>query len=138
MSKKTSRAARTQQSVKVQEAKRDASARPLVATNGANAVNSFSISASDLADSSAKPVATPEKREPSSVSVTANNIVRPNPVRPAVNSVPRRFVNPQPRQTNIITREEEVKFIRADLYTVLVLAVLMVIVLIVLTIIIGH
>ena len=75
--------------------------------------------------------------------------VKPAPVAPVVSAprpvsattstvLPRRFLNAQPRPTQVISREEEYRYIRADLVTVFILAVLMVIALVVLTLLIGR
>lgn len=143
MSKKTSRTARTQQNSRLQEVKREVSARPIIPTNGvvksgsaavASEPLKMSISASDMADAVAvKPVENVQKREP------IQSVVAPRPVGTAKTAIPpRRFLNAQPRQNAPISREEEYRFIRADLVTVFVLAVLMIVVLVVLTFILGH
>ncbi len=148
MAKKTSRAERVQQNNRTQDTKREISARPIVGSNvitGANmgsgrtAVASepfkMSISANDMADVSVStPVEAPVKPAPVAPVVPA-----PRPVSATNNTVlPRRFLNAQPRQTQVISREEEYRYIRADLVTVFILAVLMVIALVVLTLLIGR
>ena len=141
MPKKTSRAARVQQNSRLQEVKREMSARPMMPTNsttksGGTAVAStplrVDVSAHDLADAPARPT-------PAQVPEKLETVVAPAPrVTPATTVVPRRFLNAQPKQNAAHSREEEYRFIKADLVTVLVLAILMIVALIVLTIIIGR
>ena len=142
MAKKTSRAERVQQSNRTQDTKREISARPIVGSNtnnGRTAVASeplrMSISARDMADI---PVATSADAPVKSAPVVPV-VPAPRPVSAANSTVlPRRFLNAQPRQTQVISREEEYRYIRADLVTVFILAVLMVIALVVLTLLIGR
>ena len=149
MPKKTSRAARVQQSSRLQEVKREGSARPIVSTgaatnNGRTAVAPqpfrMSISANDLTD---RPETETLPAAPASVATARpeaplNPTSRPLSATPGTALPPRRFLNAQPRQNPAITREEEYRYIRADLVTVLVLAILMIVALIVLTFVLGR
>jgi hypothetical protein len=135
MAKKPSRAARVEQSGRLQEAKRDASARPIVANSGRVAAQPVKtgLAASDLA-ASAEAEVEPSNTSNENPSERTSNTVQ----RTATTQVPRRFLNAQPTKAPALSREEEYRYIRADLVTVLVLAVLMVIALVVLTIVIGR
>ena len=133
MAKKSGRAARVEQGGRLQEAKREASARPIVANSGRVAAQPVKtgLAASELAaNDEAEPSNTSDERPNER---TSNNVQRTTTTQ-----VPRRFLNAQPTKAPVLSREEEYRYIRADLVTVLILAVLMVVALVVLTIVLGR
>jgi hypothetical protein len=126
MSKKNSRAARTQQNIK-----RVSSARPLVTTE-------------EKPEPTPTPIVfTPGEDEIASVAVTPAPPAATIPIRPATSTsgkpLPRRFANPQNTNANQqLDRIEEYRFIKSDLMLVFILTVLVIIVLVILTFVLGR
>ena len=151
MAKKTSRAARVQQNTRQQDVKRELSARPIVGSTDTTGTRvavapeplKMSISANDLVDAPT-PGNSDKVEAASKPSYTGSTGTKPastiGAARPSAAGtvLPRRFLNAQPRQDPAISREEEYRFIRADLVTVFVLAILMIITLVILTLVLGR
>jgi hypothetical protein len=139
MTKKTSRAARTQQNLK-----RQVAARPLVDTSGlVDEKEELETSETEVGIAEFEPLVE-DKVETITERVSPLRQVQreevPVPVIPRTSSkpLPRRFTNPAPKRDEVFTRQQEYFFIRSDLLTVTVLTTLMVILLVVLAILLSR
>jgi hypothetical protein len=125
MSKKSSRATRSQQNVK-----RSTSARPLVATE----------EKPEVSEKVSMPVTFEKEETPLVIaSPTIAPVRSSTPVtRPVSKPIPRRFIKPANTVNQQLDREEEYRFIKSDLMLVFILTVLVIVVLVILTFVIGR